>query len=196
MRHWRMTVHNESFVVPRAVEELITNPDQIICILMFDRNIRTNARMHEQEISATELVAQALHDQFVCTRKRVEKAAMQIACCLRSVVQLDTVGRKCLHAAQLLPVLQDGRILQKTFHHSFVVAAQAHRAIGDEPHREQIEHRSRVRSAIDIVAEIDFDRMRDRPAPYVVVDARNYFAQQIGAAVDVTDRIDACIRGR
>lgn len=196
MRHRRMTVHDESFVVPRAVEELITNPDQIIGVLLLDRNARTNTRMHEQEIAATELVAQALHDQFMRTRKHVEKAAMHIVCRFGSVVQLDTIGRKCLHAAQLLPVLQDGRVLQKTFHHGFVVAAQAHGVIGDEPHREQIEHRARVRSAIDIVAEIDFDRMRDRPAPHVVVDARNYFAQQIGAAVDVADRIDACIRGR
>ena len=196
MRHRRMSVHDESFVFPRAIEELITNPDQIICILMFDRNIRTNARMHEQEISATELVAQALHDQFVCTWKGVEKAAVQIVRRLGSVAQLDAIGRKRLHAAQLLPVLQNRRVLKEPVHHSFMVATQAHRAIGNEPDREQINHRPGMRTAIDVVAEIDFDSMRDRSAPDVVVDARSDFAQQVGPAVDVTDRIDACIRGR
>ena len=127
--------------------------------------------MHEQEIAATELIAQALHEQFVCTRKRVEKAAVQIDGCLGVVMQLDAIGCKRLHAAQWLPVLQDGRILKEPFHHSFVVAAQAHRAISNEPDRKQIDHRPGVRPAIDIVAEIDFDRMRDRPAPDVVVDA-------------------------
>ena len=123
-------------------------------------------------------------------------AAVQIVRRLGSVAQLDAIGRKCLHAAQLLPVLENGGILKEAFHHGLVVAAQAHRAIGDESHREQIEHGSRMRSAINIVAEIDFDRMRDRSAPDVVVDARNDFVQQIGASVDVTDRIDARIRRR
>ena len=99
MRHRRVTVHDESFVTSRGIEELVPNPDQIVNILLLDRDVRANARMHEQEIAATEPVAQALHDQFVCTRKHVEKAAMHIVCRFGSVVQLDTIGRKCLHAA-------------------------------------------------------------------------------------------------
>ena len=78
MRHRRVTVHNESFVVSRRVEELVANPDQIVEILSLDRDVRTNAGVNEQEIAAAELIAQALHEQFVCTRKGVEKAAMQI----------------------------------------------------------------------------------------------------------------------
>ena len=112
-------------------EELVPNPDQIVNILMFDRDVRANAGMHEQEIAATELIAHALHEQFVCTRKRINKAAMQVEGCLVFVVQLDAVGCKRLHAAQWQPVLQDGRILKEPFHHSFVVAAQTHRAIGN-----------------------------------------------------------------
>ena len=91
MRHRRMTVHDESLVFPRAVEELITNPDQIVNILLLNRNARTNARMHEQEIAATELVAQALHHQFVRTWKHVEKAATHLVCRSGSVVQFYAV---------------------------------------------------------------------------------------------------------
>ena len=54
---------------------------------------------------------------------------MQIADGLGSVTQLDAIGCKRLHAAQLLPVVQDGRILKETFHHGFVVATQANRVI-------------------------------------------------------------------
>ena len=68
--------------------------------------------------------------------------------------------------------------------------------IGNQTDREQIDHCPGVRTAIDVVAEIHFDRMRDRSAPNVVVDARSDFAQQVGPAVDITDRIDACIGGR
>jgi len=196
MRHRRMTMHDESSVTPRRVEELITNPNQIIGILMLNRDIRANAGVHEQEIAATELIAQASHDQIVCTGKRVNKVAMQVEGCLVLVAQLDAVRCKRLHPAQLQPVRQERRVLKEPLHHSFVVAAQTHCAMDNESHREQIEHRPGVRSAIDVVAEIDLNSMCDRSAPYVVVDSRGDLAQQIGPAVNVADRIDACAGGR
>src|SRR5215207_9320859 len=109
MRHWRMTVHDESFVIPCGLEELVPNPDQIVHILLFDRDVWANAGVSEQKIAAAELIAQTLHEQFVGTRKRGEKAALQIEGSLGAVVRLDEVGCKRLHAAQWLPVLQDGR---------------------------------------------------------------------------------------
>src|SRR5439155_20414351 len=94
MRHRRVTVNDESFVIARGVEELITNPDQIVNVLLLDRDVRTNAGVNEQEFAATELIAQALHEQFVGTRKRIAKAAVQIESCLGVGVQLDAKGTK------------------------------------------------------------------------------------------------------
>lgn len=191
VRHRCVTVHDEVSVVLRGVEELLSYPDQVVGILMIDGNVRTNARVNEQKIAAAELISQALHEQFVRTRKGVEKAAMQVGGGFGSVVQLDAIGRERLHAAQLKPVLEDGRLLKESFHHSFVVASQTHRAIPNKPYREQIDHRPGIWPAIDIVAEIHFNRACDRPAPDIVVDARCYVTQQVGAAVNIADGIDA-----
>src|SRR5690349_10091027 len=163
MRDRRMTVHDEAFMASRVVEELVTNPNQIVGILIIEWNARPNACMYEQEIATTELIAQALHEQFVSARKCIKKAAMQAEGCL-VFVQLDAVRRERLHAAQWQPVLQNGRILKEPFHHGLVVATQANRAIGNQPNREQIDHRFRLRTAINVVAEINLDRMRDRSA--------------------------------
>jgi len=94
-----VAVHHELFVASRRVEELVANPDKIVNILLLDRHVRPNAGVYEQEIAATELVAQASHDQFVLTRKRIEKAAMQIGSGFCVIAQLNTIGCKRLHAA-------------------------------------------------------------------------------------------------
>jgi hypothetical protein len=79
MRHRRVTVHDESFVISRVdSRNSFRNPDQIVNVLLLDGDVRANAGMHEQEIAATELIAQTLHEQFVFTWKRVKKAALQI----------------------------------------------------------------------------------------------------------------------
>src|SRR6185295_15451044 len=58
MWHRCVAVHHEPFVASRRVEELVANPDKIVNILLLDRHVRPNAGVYEQEIAATELVAQ------------------------------------------------------------------------------------------------------------------------------------------
>jgi len=48
-------------------------------------------------------------------------------------------------------------------------------------------------AAIDVVAQINFDRLSDRPAHNVVIDPCNGVNQQVGPAVDIADGIDAHI---
>ena len=47
-----------------------------------------------------------------------------------------------------------------------------------------------IRSAIDVVTEVNFDHMLNWPALDVLVDAFDGFYQQISPAVDIADRID------
>ena len=65
MRHWRVAVNDEFTVVLCRVEKLMTNPEQIVVVLLLDRDVRANAGMHEQEISAAKAVAEALQEQLV-----------------------------------------------------------------------------------------------------------------------------------
>lgn len=191
-----MTVHDESSVAPLRLKEFMTNPNQVIGILVVDRGVRTNAGMDEQKIATDELVTQALHEQFVCTRKDAEKAAVQVVDGFGSVKQLDAIGCKRLHASQLLPVLQDSRVLNEAFQYGLMIAAQANRAIRDEPDRQQVDHAPGMRPAIDVVAKINFDLMRDRSPSDVIVDALDYLAQQIGPAVDIANGVDSRIGWR
>ena len=59
---------------------------------------------------------------------------------------------------------------------------------------EQIDDIPGIRSAIDIIAEINLDRVSNWPASLVVVDASKCFHQEVGATVNVADAVDACVR--
>ena len=76
MRHRRMAVNDNHAVVLYRVEELVTNPKQILGILLLDRNARANTSMNKQEISAIKTVTETLQKQFVCSRKGAAKAPM------------------------------------------------------------------------------------------------------------------------
>ena len=49
----------------------------------------------------------------------------------------------------------------------------------------------RIRAAIDVVAQINLDRMLYRPTSKVIFNARDGLYQQVGPAVDVADGIDS-----
>src|SRR5260370_17030864 len=57
MRHRRMPVNDNHPVVPHRVKEISTNPEQILEILLFDRDAGANTGVNKQEISAIKTVA-------------------------------------------------------------------------------------------------------------------------------------------
>src|SRR6266850_7752696 len=59
MWHRRMAVNDNHSVVLCRVEELVTNPEQILKILPLDRDAGANAGMYKQEISAIKTAAEA-----------------------------------------------------------------------------------------------------------------------------------------
>ncbi|MGY4373299.1 hypothetical protein ACVWZ3_000938 [Bradyrhizobium sp. i1.3.6] len=50
---------------------------------------------------------------------------------------------------------------------------------------------TRVRSAIDVVAEEDLDRAKRPAVRHVRIDHGEHLLEQMRAAVDIADRIDA-----
>ena len=188
-----MAVNDKLSVVPRRVEELVADPEQVVEILPFDRNGWANTGMYEQEISAAKTGAETLQQQFVRARKGIPKTAVQFGFD-HPRARLDAVGCKGLHAADLQPGTETGRIAKEVFHQALVVATQANGAIFDQPDRQHIDHGLRIRAAIDVIAQINFNRMRDRPALQVIINACKGFSQQVGATVDIADRVDANVR--
>src|SRR6185312_2239525 len=89
-----------------------------------------------------------------------------------------------------------GWVFKKAFEHGFMVTTQADRPIFNQPNRQQINNLLRIRAAIDVVAQINLDRMLYRPTSDVVFDARDGLYQQVSSAMDVANSIDsgACRR--
>jgi len=87
-------------------------------------------------------------------------------------------------------------IPQEPLHQVLVIAAKANGAMVNESSGEQVDHCLCVRAAVDVIAEIDFHAMANRPALQVLVDAFDGFDQKIGAAMNIPDRVDARIRRR
>jgi hypothetical protein len=98
MRHRCMAVNDESSVRLRRVEELVTNPYEIVDILPFDRNAGTNAGVYKQEISAAKTVAEASQEQIVRMRKNATKAPLQVGFRLPPRMRENSIGCKGLHA--------------------------------------------------------------------------------------------------
>ena len=70
-----------------------------------------------------------------------------------------------------------------------MVSAKEDRFVKLPPLQQQIEHISRVRSPVDIVADKDDDRTADRTVRTIGIDCGQQPLQKIGAAVYVTHGI-------
>ena len=171
----------------------MADPHEIVDILLFDRNAGPNAGMDKQKIAAAETVAEALQEQIVRARKNTAKAPLQVGFCLKPRARANPIGCKSLHAAELPPMTEEVGVSKKIFQHGFMVATQAHRTIFNQPNGQQINHRLRIRTAIDVIAQINFDRVLYRPTSKVIFNARDGLHQQVGPAVDVADSIDSRI---
>lgn len=75
-----------------------------------------------------------------------------------------------------------------------MVAAQANRTPLSDSDGELIDHALRIGTPIDIVAEIDFERVFDRPSLEIVLDVSDGFSKKISPAVNVADGVDTRIR--
>src|SRR5712664_2494020 len=134
MWHRRMAVNDEHSVVLYRVEELVTNPEQILESLLLDRDARANTGMYKQEIAAIKTIVETLQEQFVCTRKGAAKAAVQLDFSFdHPRARIYPVGCKGMQAAQLQPRTKVGRPPKEILHQSFVITMQAHCAIFDKP---------------------------------------------------------------
>jgi hypothetical protein len=134
-----MAVNDNHAVVLYRVEELVTNPEQILEILLLDRDARANTGMNKQEISAIKTITETLQKQFVCTRKGAAKAPMELDFSFdHPRARRYAVGCKGMHAAQLQPGTKARWVSKEIFHQQLVITTQAHRAIFDKPDRQQI----------------------------------------------------------
>lgn len=101
-----------------------------------------------------------------------------------------------MQGAESPPRLEFDSAEQETLHQRLVIAAQADGTAPDHADGQRVDHRAGMRPAVDIVAEIDLDGVPDRPARQVFVDSGKSFRHEIGAAMNITDGIDARVQRR
>lgn len=87
-------------------------------------------------------------------------------------------------------------IVKELFQKLFVIAAQANRVSSHHTHCKLVDDIFRIRPAVDVITEKHFNRMWNRPSMNVLVDAIQCLGKQIGAAVNIADRIDSRLRRR
>src|SRR5258708_11880385 len=67
MRHRRMAVNDNHPVVLHRVEEIVTNPEQIMEVLLLDRDAGANTGVNKQEISPLKTLTEPLTEHFLVT---------------------------------------------------------------------------------------------------------------------------------
>lgn len=95
-----------------------------------------------------------------------------------------------MHPAELEPISDARGIAKDRAKERFVVAFQEHHVSTPAALDQEVERRERVRSAIDIVAEIYLDRVTWPAVRNIGVDDRQHLFEQMRAAVNIADRVD------
>jgi hypothetical protein len=190
-------MNNVFTVLERRAEELVPNPKQVTDRLAIEWNRRANACVHEQIIATTNPRFQTLQEELMGFRKRAAELSMKFdAARVVSLMRNHPVGNKSLQAAKLEPGIKNGRIVEENIHQLFVVSSQAYAMISHHAGREHINHALRIGAAIDVIAEKDFHCIGDGPARSIFVEAIEEFPQEIGAAMDVADRVNTRVGWR
>lgn len=74
---------------------------------------------------------------------------------------------------------------QELLENGLVIATQANSVPAHKADCEKIKNAARIRTAIDIVTEIDLDGTFNGPAADIVVDARDSLRQEVGAPMNI-----------
>ncbi len=185
-----MAVHDDLAEIGTGEEELVADPQQVLHRLTIERNARLDPGMDEIEI-AFDMTERELAQEREMTRRQ---PIAQLALSAREVAvarrRLDTVGPQRRTAAIGEPGRSDLGIGEETQHAVLVVAEKMNALeAGDRAIDQPVDHLARALAAIDIVAEIDDDLARPRRRRGVVLDAPVDLAQEVGAAMDVADRV-------
>ena len=78
---------------------------------------------------------------------------------------------------------------KKFFEETFVIATEANSAAANHSNGELVDDAFRIRAAINVIAEINFNRPFDRPPSSIGIDSIGDIGKEIGATVDIADGI-------
>lgn len=121
---------------------------------------------------------------------------LSLGTCVRIDRRFNSIRHQRLKAAKALPIIEDAWIGQKFCQVSLVVAFEKNSSMRAAASNQSVKHLSRLGSAIDVIAEEDFNAVSGWIFCQLGVDALEHLVKQIRAAVNIADRIDADAFGR
>jgi hypothetical protein len=149
--------------------------------------------MDEKKVSTDKRQRKAFNKAAVTVRHSSTKRSRGRMLGLRVIAAREhyAVGEKSVEAAHLLPFGEYRWITQKLHRALFVIALEKQHIVLSLACYQQVDDLPRARSAVDVVAEENLDRVGSRSHLKIVVDSHEKIGQKIGAPMYVSDGINA-----
>jgi len=87
--------------------------------------------------------------------------------------------------------MKTGRIRKKCFQQRLVVATQTYGASLSNAPRQRLDHVFRLRTTIDVIADINLNNMCDRAAYNIILDPLYHIVQEIGPTMNIPNGINS-----
>jgi len=153
-------------------QKILSNPEQICLILIFEGDARSDTGVNKKEIAAEEPSAQGGQEDVVGLGEDVgERPGDPFLFVLIEIwLRHNPVGQQGLHSAEFPPLLQHHWIMEELGQNRLVVPFQIDRLVKQAPVDQTVDDLTGSRPAIDIVPEKHFNRARYRAGSEVGVD--------------------------
>ena len=186
-----MSVHDKFLEPLFAGEKLLTNPKQIFFLLLANGNAGSNTGVDKQKIPAIEREIEGVEKFKVPFGYGLRQFFGQLPLLRDARINrwLEPVGHEGFETAVEPPFIQNGWRAQKATNEVVVIAPEKDSLFGPLASEQKIQHLSRGRSPVDIVANKNHDRATGWVQRAVRVDLAKQGFQKISAAVNISDRV-------
>jgi hypothetical protein len=175
-----------------AGEKLLTNPKQIFFPLLPNGNAGSNTGMDKHKIPTTERELEGVEKFEVRFGYRLGQFFGQSSLLSDARINrwLESVGHESFEAAAESPFIQNCWHAQKAMNQGLVIAFEKNGFFSPRASEQKIQHFSRGRPAVDIVADKNHDRATGRVQYTIHVDLAEQGFQKIRAAMNISDRVN------
>src|SRR5579863_3880784 len=188
----RMPVHNDLTEVRLTQQKFIADPQEILFILLRERDIRTHASVTQKIPLQCQRRFERGEKVTVCWRKRGAKrrSGCLVTSPLHHRPHIDPIGVQCFEPAHAAPNLADRRIDEKLLKYRFMVALERHKPGRKRIVRQPLNDLSRVGPAIYVVAQSDSEAIGRCGSLQITRNGADHALQEVRSTVDIANNIN------
>ena len=190
----RVPVHNDFSEIHVAAQKLTADPEQIAFVLPIERQARPHSGMTQKIFTVADRVSQRLQKLDMRGRQRRTELARRLVIGSPEHQPADrhAIGMHRLQATQPAPMRAGRRIGKESGQKLLVISLERDVGRWKWIDCKTVEHATRLRSAVYIVAQRDGQRIRPVLRD-IALDRGDGALEQIQPAVDIADRINPSI---